>query len=427
MITIKDSLGIEGESNLMTQFQEIAERRVVVAGHICLDIIPDLGGVITSAADFLRPGKLMQVGSAVLSTGGPVSNTGLALVTLGVPASLMGKVGDDCFGDLIVSLLQRRGAGEGMLAVPGEASSYTVALSPPGLDRMFLHCPGANNTFRASDIPYDVVAKADLFHFGYPPLMSAIFAEDGRELVEIFRRVKATGTTTSLDMSMPDPDSSSGTVNWRRVLSDVLPYVDIFLPSVEETLFMLERDRYDAYHSSCSHDMLSLVTGDDLSRLSSILLNMGGRIVGLKCGERGFYLRTAGRTTLQSIGRARPGGDLGRWANREVWEPSFHVMNYAGATGSGDSAIAGFLSAFLRGHKLESCLRYACAVGAFNVTAPDALSGLKSWEETIERVRAGWEKNPLEPASSGWWQDEAKMWHGPCDEPALGGGDHERR
>jgi hypothetical protein len=98
------------------------------------------------------------------------------------------------------------------------------------------------------------------------------------------------------------------------------------------------------------------------------------------------------------------------------------VDNYAGATGSGDSSIAGFLAAYLYGHSLEQTIRYACAVGGLNVTAPDALSGLKSWEETVALVKAGWKKNPLGVSSAGWQLDAELLWHGPYDRKAWIGG-----
>ena len=56
----------------------------------------------------------------------------------------------------------------------------------------------------ADDLDYGAIAKADMFHFGYPPLMRRIFEQDGRELQRLFRRVKETGATTSLDMAQPD-------------------------------------------------------------------------------------------------------------------------------------------------------------------------------------------------------------------------------
>lgn len=388
------------------------EIHVVVAGLICLDIIPDLSRASVQASQFFVPGKLVEIGPATLSTGGAVSNAGLALVKLGIPTALMGRVGDDPFGTLVRLLLERWGGGEWLVVVPEETTSYTVVLSPQGQDRMFLHDPGASNTFCADDVQYDVVAKARLFHLGYPPTMRSLFADEGRELVEIFRRVKGLGVTTSLDMSLSDPDTPSGQADWRAILNNVMPFVDIFLPSAEETLFMLDRPRFDEYREASPQDLLALLTGDELSWLSDTLLDMGGKIIGIKCGIRGFYTRTADVTRLRKIGKAKP-GELTAWADREAWEPTFHVTNYAGATGSGDSAIAGFLAAYLRSHSLEGCLRYACAVGAFNVTAPDALSGLRGWDETVEAVCAGWERNSLRVTGKGWVREPDGLWLGP--------------
>ncbi|HEX9870149.1 MAG TPA: hypothetical protein VGC99_16460 [Candidatus Tectomicrobia bacterium] len=71
----------------------------VVAGHLCLDVIPDLSGSAQEwFRDLLQPGRLVIVGPVDYCTGGPVSNTGLALTKLGVETRLMSKIGDDLFG-----------------------------------------------------------------------------------------------------------------------------------------------------------------------------------------------------------------------------------------------------------------------------------------------------------------------------------------
>ena len=71
----------------------------IVAGHLCLDIIPsftaDLGA---DPAAYLIPGRLTEVGPATLCTGGAVSNAGINLHRLGVRTQLMGKIGDDALG-----------------------------------------------------------------------------------------------------------------------------------------------------------------------------------------------------------------------------------------------------------------------------------------------------------------------------------------
>ena len=208
--------------------------KAVVAGHLCLDIIPGLSDLaLESGTDFFVPGKVRLIGPATLSTGGPVSNTGLALVRLGIDTALMGKVGDDPLGSLIRLLLAQWGVSEGVITVEGETSSYTIVLDPPGLDRMFLHRPGTNDTFSAEDVQYDLVAESEFFHFGYPPIMRLMYTERGRQLIEIFRRVKALGVTTSLDMAMPDPNSEAGRADWEAIPQGVMPIVDVFLPSAE--------------------------------------------------------------------------------------------------------------------------------------------------------------------------------------------------
>jgi sugar/nucleoside kinase (ribokinase family) len=237
---------------------------------------------------------------------------------------------------------------------------------------------------------------------------------NGEELLHILRLVKGMGLTTSLDMALPDPDAPSGRADWVAILSRVLPSVDIFLPSAEEMLYMLDRPRYESYRKASPDDIVSMVGGDNLTVLSDRLLDMGTAVVGIKCGARGFYLRTANLARLQELGRARPSG-LQTWPNLELWHPAFSVSNFAGTTGAGDSAIAGFLAGFLRGQPADSCLEYACAVGAFNVTAPDALSGLRSWSETVTAVAGGWQRTVLDVAGAGWVSEANGVWRGPRD------------
>ena len=51
---------------------------VVVAGHICLDVIPQFPHSPTPQPLDLKPGTLIRVGPSLHVTGGAVANTGLA-------------------------------------------------------------------------------------------------------------------------------------------------------------------------------------------------------------------------------------------------------------------------------------------------------------------------------------------------------------
>ena len=390
------------------------EINVVVAGHICLDMFPEL--VDTERALFeelLVPGKLTNVGGLKISTGGSVSNTGIAMQVLGANTSLIAKVGDDFIGKAILDFLRNKSSVKGIKIVEGEFSSYTIVIAPKNIDRMFLHNPGTNDTFGYDDIDFDLVRNSRLFHLGYPPLMKRLYQDDGEQLQKIFRKVKEFGVITSLDFALPDPSSPSGKVNWNTILKKVLPYVDIFLPSVEEAQFMLDKEKFlEMRERADRKELLHSFSTEDLTQLSNKLLDYGGKIVGLKCGSKGFYIKTASREKLNNIS----GIDPDNWSERQLWEPTYHVENFASAAGSGDCAIAGFLVALLKGETVEQCLRYACMCGAQNVQALDAIDGIRNWEETTRKIRGDWKKNVLEINAPGWEFDlHEKLWHGPED------------
>ncbi len=346
-----------------------------------------------------------------MATGGAVSNTGQALHKLGIDTRLMGKIGNDVFGQAILDIVKgsSQHLAEGIRIISGEASSYTIILSPPHTDRIFFHCPGPNDTFSADDVDYELLEQVDLFHFGYPPLMKRLYQNDGAELVEMFKRAKATGVTTSLDMAMPDPHGPSGQTNWPDILKVTLPYVDLLVPSIEEILLMLYPDTFKLINSGAKQiDPLLL------SNVADDLLQMGAKAVLLKAGELGLYLRTVSESVLAAMGRARP-VDVTRWAGREFWVPVFKATP-VGTTGAGDSAIAGFLAALLRNLSPTEAVTIAAAVGACNVEAPDALSGIRSWDETLARIEAGWPRQKIEITEPGWCFDQNRqLWLGPND------------
>jgi sugar/nucleoside kinase (ribokinase family) len=390
---------------------------VVVAGHICLDIFPDLKNVPTGKfMELFQPGHMLQIGPPHFSTGGPVSNTGLAMHILGLHVNLIGKIGDDMYGRAVLQLLQKydNQLTHDMIIDPFITTSYTLVISPPGFDRMFLHHPGANHLFTAEDIDFNSLKSASLFHFGYPPVMKAMYDSEGDQLMEVFQRAKESGLTTSLDMCFPDPDSDGGKANWVEILKKTLPYVDIFVPSFDEILYMMRRGLYDNLWQSNRGLINNQATVSLLLEISKELFDLGTKIVFLKLGDRGAFLRTSGAEILETLGPAKP-NNIDQWINKAIWSPCYRV-NVAGTTGSGDATIAGFLSAILQDFSACQALNSAVAVGACNVEAPDSLSGVQSWETTQARISAGWLKHELSIDAPGWyWDKEQQLWIGMQD------------
>jgi sugar/nucleoside kinase (ribokinase family) len=385
---------------------------VILAGHLCLDLIPTLPSEVR-----YTPGTLARVGPVTVSTGGCVPNTGLALHRLGVPVRLLAKVADDPLGEIVRDLLGRVGdnLAAGLLDAPGENTSYSVILSPRGEDRMILHHPGPNDTFVAEDLPEDLedtLPGARIFHFGYPPIMRRMYEDGGENLWRVLNRAKRSGLTTSLDTSYPDPASEAARADWVRVFEAALPKADVFLPSLEEILLMLEPDARTEV-ARRGPEALSRVPVERISRVGNRLVALGAAVVGIKCGARGLYLRTAPKERLMGAGPAFL-GDRGEWADRELWSSAFEVR-VIGTTGAGDAAVAGFLRGLLGGLPPEECATIACAVGASSVEAADATSGVRSWEETRERFIRERKRSTALPGE-GWWKGRRPgVWIGPRD------------
>ncbi len=389
---------------------------IVAAGHTCLDLIPTftIDGKVDKLTDVLVPGKMINMGECVVVGGGPVTNAGVSIRRLGVKTELIGKIGNDDFGKEILSWYEEHESHfKGIHMVDGESTSYTIAICIPGIDRFYLHHCGANDTFGYDDMDFDLVQRSKLVLFGYPPWMRKLYENTGAQLTKILKKTKELGTTTALDLSLPDVDSPAGQVDWLAILKNWVPLSDIMVPSAEEIFYFLYKDKFLEKKANLGHKegVLDHMTVKEISNVGNDLVEMGAGIALIKCGHRGLYIRTANQDRLKKLGAAGC-SDLENWANRELWFPVYHEEKFVGALGSGDSAIAGFLSAFVWNHTIESCLRYANAAGSMNVTVPDGLTWNKGFDDLTKRIESGWKTKDLEIAEDGW-KHERGFWVGP--------------
>lgn len=369
-------------------------KKAIVAGHICIDITPVFPDKkVSDLNKILSPGKLIRMDGVDIHTGGCVANTGLAMKKLGADVSLMGKVGDDELGALILNILNDYEAKDGMIVAKDAQTSYSVVLAIPGIDRIFLHAPGANDTFCYEDMDYEQVKEADLFHFGYPPIMQKMYEDEGEELVRILKKVKESGVAVSLDMSAIDATSKAAFANWEIILEKALPYVDFFVPSVEELCFMLDRKCYEEWEQrAAGGDMAVVLTPEDVKPLADRILSMGAKVVLIKCGAPGMYYKTASADKMKDVCE-RLSLHIDDWAEKEGFEKSYQPEMVLSGTGAGDTSIAAFLCSILEESSLAEALQMATATGACCVAAYDALSGLKPLDELKEKIANGWEKN----------------------------------
>lgn len=296
--------------------------RISVAGHLCVDLKPELGPNAR-----ISPGRLINVGPLTVVLGGCVPNTGLALRDLGADPELQAAVGDDRLATLVPKLLgdvRRR-----LVTVPG-STSYSVVLEPGGADRTFWHHTGSNDAFHPGDVSIDT----DLLHLGYPSLLPTICADVGASLATLFTEARARGVTTSLDLADTDPDGPAGAVDWDTFLTRILPHVDVISPSVDDLRSALRDPREPSLELACEY--------------AGWLVERGAAVAMVTAGRHGVALRSGRESRVTQGGRVLA-DQAGQWTGADLAIPAVPPAGQATSTGAGDAASAGLLFALISG------------------------------------------------------------------------------
>lgn len=395
-----------------------SKKRILLSGSIVLDIIPVFNTECKrTLAQIFAQGKANDMNGTYFYIGGQCGNSGLGMKKLGADVTVVSQVGIDLAGRIIQDLLKEQNIQNKITEVSGVRTSSTVVIAPPGADRVVLHSRGASQICTAKDYPSNIFENADLFHFGYPPAMINMCANDGEELEHLFKKAKDKNVTTSLDMCLPDMSSPMGSANWNAILDRVLPLVDIFVPSIEEMIFMLEPKKYFSLLKEANgRNIIDFVNLELVQNYADQLIEMGPKIVLLKLGYKGLYLRTAKAERFLNFGKAIP-SPQSSWEDRELLDPAFHVETIRSTAGAGDLAIAGFLTALSFGTSPEIAIRTASGAAAVCISSYDTAGNLMSFECLQDNMKT-WSKEPLE-LNEKWRQISSGCFVGGADSSAV--------
>ena len=142
-------------------------------------------------------------------------------------------------------------------------------------------------------------------HLGYPPLMRSLYRNGGEEMIAILKKQRKRASRP-LDTAYPDPSSEAALQDWEEIFKSTLPYTDIIMPSIEETLIMLDRPEFERL-KQLDDDVLVNIEVDYIAELGQKLMDMGAKIVVIKCGTLGYYVKTANADQIAAMGNGACG------------------------------------------------------------------------------------------------------------------------
>lgn len=285
---------------------------VTIAGELNLDLILyGLPRELPTERELLADGMNLTLGasSAIVAHN---------LACLGTRVGFVSRIGDDALGEIALQRLAAGGVDVSKVRrVSGSVQTgLTVILHHEGA-RNILTYPGTIFDLAFEDLDFDYLADSRHFH------LSSFYLQRGLKgrITEIFKKLKATGMTISLDTN-DDPDDA-----WGGELFEALRLVDVFLPNERE--------------------VRKVAGTDDLEAAIS---------------------RVAERVPLVVVKTGPKGALAQRGKERVVAAPV--KVTPVDVVGAGDSFDAGFLSQFVKGAGLPACLAAGNLAGAFSTTRP---------------------------------------------------------
>ena len=277
--------------------------------------------------------------------GGAPANFLAALQKFGAKTALMGKVGTDAFGKLLIGTLQKAGISTAGLI---ETEDVFTTLAFVTLDETgnrefsFARKPGADTCVAFEDLDLELIDEAKVFHFGTLSLTDEPARSATYRAVEY---AKSRGKLITCDPNLRKPLWKDLAVCREQMLWS-LKQADVVKISDEEVEFLFG---------------LSVEEGAE-----HILREYGVKLVFVTCGADGCYFKNA----LAQ----------GKMA-------SLSDIKVVDTTGAGDAFNGGFVTALSEGRDLFEAARYGNATGALSVTKLGTAPAMPTREEIDRLVR----------------------------------------
>lgn len=269
-----------------------------------------------------------------LTVAGTAGGTVVDLAKLGLKCLAVGAVGDDEKADFMLATMERFGIDTSVMQrISGVPSSATILNVRRNGERPALHVRGASDHFDVAPADYERVFAPRIVHLGGTGLLKKLDGEPSRVLLE---EAKRRGCTVTFDLLAAKNETLG-------LVKPLLPFVDYFMPSVEEAFAMSGQSSVE-----------------DAARF---FLDQGVQCCVLTLGGDGAYYAHADGTRLK--------------------RPAYAVA-VVDTTGCGDAFDAGFITALHRRMDTETALRFAQASAALVATGLGSDAGIRSFEHTLD-------------------------------------------
>lgn len=272
-----------------------------------------------------------------ITVAGTAGGTAVICALLGLKTRAVGTVGDDELAAFLLNRMSQVGIDTAMVRpVPGIPTSASILPVRPNGERPVLYVPGSTKHFTVAEADYGAALDAQFVHVGGTGLLPAF---DGRPTLDLLKEAKRLGRTTTFDLIQAQPDTFG-------LVEPLLPYIDFFMPSLEEAAAM----------AGCEQP-------DDVA---SFFLDRGVGACAITRGAAGSLIRAADGTRIDV--------------------PAFDVK-VSDTTGCGDAYTAGFIAGLHRGWDLETCGRFASATAALVATGLGSDAGVRSFDATLRAMQ----------------------------------------
>jgi sugar/nucleoside kinase (ribokinase family) len=223
-----------------------------------------------------------------------------------------------------------------MQRLAGVPTSATILNVRPNGERPALHVRGASDHFDVLPAMYDQVFDAPIIHLGGTGLLKVL---DGPRSLTLLQEAKRRGCTVTFDLIAANAETA-------KIVKPLLPYIDYFMPSIEE-----------------AKDMSGQGTPDDCARY---YLDQGAACCVFTLGGDGAYYAHKDGTRITSRAYDIPVVDT---------------------TGCGDAFDAGFIAALHHKMDVETGLRFAQASAGLVATGLGSDAGIVSFEDTLAKMK----------------------------------------